>query len=204
VDPNLPRAGSRYGLRDELSAPVWLFMDDNQRVYDVQLDVPADFFRYDLTVNCRNTQAIHKAVIKLYRGEVDPDALGPVGREIELFQTDDTASTVAGVLGRLCGEEEVLEQDVVVLSSHGFDHSSLPGRLPGRYALVKDRQGRRRVLFSSVRGFKGLESPVVVLCELEDLEDENVDAQLYVGISRAKNHCVIVAPPAAQAQDRAG
>jgi superfamily I DNA/RNA helicase len=54
------------------------------------------------------------------------------------------------------------------------------------------------VLFSSIRAFKGLESPVVVLCELEDLERESMDAQLYVGMSRAKNHCVIVAPPAAR------
>jgi hypothetical protein len=38
-----------YGLRDEREAPVWLFMDDNQRVYDAELEVPDDFFRYDLT-----------------------------------------------------------------------------------------------------------------------------------------------------------
>ena len=39
-----------------------------------------------------------------------------------------------------------------------------------------------------------LESPVVVLCELEDLDDETIDQQLYVGFSRARNHCVVVAP----------
>ena len=48
--------------------------------------------------------------------------------------------------------------------------------------------------FSSIRGFKGLESPVVILCELEGLDDETRKRQLYVGISRARNHCVIVAP----------
>jgi superfamily I DNA/RNA helicase len=51
-----------------------------------------------------------------------------------------------------------------------------------------------KVRFSSIRSFKGLESPVVVLCELEDLDDATIDQQLYVGISRARNHCVIVAP----------
>jgi superfamily I DNA/RNA helicase len=53
------------------------------------------------------------------------------------------------------------------------------------------------VFFSSIRGFKGLESPVVVLCELGDLDEESRDNQLYVGMSRARNHCVIVAPKAA-------
>ena len=48
--------------------------------------------------------------------------------------------------------------------------------------------------FSSIRGFKGLEAPVVVLCELEDLDEESRDQQLYVALSRARNHCVVVAP----------
>ncbi len=30
-------------------------MDDNQRVYANQLDVPKEFHRYDLIHNCRNT-----------------------------------------------------------------------------------------------------------------------------------------------------
>jgi hypothetical protein len=34
----------------------------------------------------------------------------------------------------------------------------------------------------------------VILCELEDIDDMSRDAQLYVGLSRARNHCVIVAP----------
>jgi superfamily I DNA/RNA helicase len=50
------------------------------------------------------------------------------------------------------------------------------------------------VRFSSIRGFKGLESAVVVLCELEDLDEDTRDQQLYVGMSRAKNHCVVVVP----------
>ena len=50
------------------------------------------------------------------------------------------------------------------------------------------------VYCSSIRGFKGLESAVVVLCELEDLDDATVDQQLSVAISRAKNHCVVVVP----------
>ena len=39
-------------------------------------------------------------------------------------------------------------------------------------------------------------SAFVFLCELEDLDGESEDNQLYVGMSRARNHCVIVAPPA--------
>lgn len=182
-------------LGDEEKDQVWLFMDDNQRVYDVKLGVPAEFRPYDLTLNCRNTQAIHREVVRLYEGEVRPEAKGPEGREIELLRSDDQPATVAAVLERLCGKEEVPPQDVVVLSSHGFERSPVAQSLPGRFRPTQERgKHGRYVHCSSIRGFKGLESPVVVLCELEDLDEETRNQQLYVGMSRARNHCVLVVP----------
>ena len=182
-------------LADERQDPVWIFMDDNQRVYDVKLDVPHEFRLLDLTVNCRNTQAIHREVVKLYEGEVRPEAKGPPGRDIELLHSSDQPATVAGVLERLCGKEEVPPQDVVVLSSHGFANSGVAQSLPGRFRPTAERgQHGKFVQCSSIRGFKGLESPVVVLCELEDLDEETRNHQLYVGMSRARNHCVVVVP----------
>ena len=105
------------------------------------------------------------------------------------------------MLERLCGREEILTQDVVVLSSHGTANSPIYSHgLPGRFGLTEARPTRGgRVLFSSIRGFKGLESSVVVLCELEGLPGETLDQQLYVGLSRGKTHCVVVAPPRAPA-----
>ena len=183
-------------LRDPDVGFLWLFLDDNQRIYDQTLTVPKDFLRWDLTVNCRNTQAIHKEVMKLYEGEIRPEVRGPAGRDVELLRSDDQPRTVAGVLERLCGREEVLPQDVVVLSSHAAAKSEVASRgKAGRFTFT-DKRGQLgpNVFFSSIRGFKGLESPVVVLCELEDLDDATRDQQLYVALSRAKNHCVIVAP----------
>ena len=182
-------------LRDEENDPVWLFMDDNQRVYEPRLEVPREFRPFDLTVNCRNTQAIHREVMKLYEGDVVPEVEGPPGRDPELYTTDDPAPTVAGAIARLHEHEEVPPQDIVVLSSHGFDNSEVRTELPGRYLPTNDRgKNGKHVYFSSIRGFKGLESPVVILCELEDLDDLTLSQQLYVAVSRARNHVVVVAP----------
>lgn len=185
-------------MDDPDGGQLWLFMDDNQRVYDQLLDIPKEFRPFDLTVNCRNTQAIAREVHRKYEGAVEPETLGPEGREIELLHTDDQVATVAAVLERLCDREEVQPQDIVVLSSHGLDNSAVAQSKPGRFTFVKEPQPVGPFIrFSSIRGFKGLESPVVVLCELEDIEDETIDQQLYVAVSRAKNHCVIVAPATA-------
>jgi superfamily I DNA/RNA helicase len=184
-------------LRDDAKASIWLFMDDNQRIYEGGFRAPPDFFATELDVNCRNTQEIHSKVSELYAGEIETRVLGPAGRPIELHQTDDQAEMVAGVLERLCGREEVPTQDVVVLSAHGWEHSAIAHKPLGRFRLTtKARQPSPQVRFSSIRGFKGLESPVVILCELEDLDEATRQQQLYVGMSRAKNHCVVVVPKA--------
>ena len=185
-------------LRDELEDSIWLFMDDNQRVYAATLDVPSEYRPFDLTVNCRNTQAIHHEVMKLYAGAVTPQVIGPAGRRPQLTFSDDEPAAVAATLNELCDGEDIRPQDVVVLSAHGRDNSAIYGDDSGRWHYT-DTRGRKgnNVFFSSIRGFKGLESPVVVLCELGDLDDESRDNQIYVGMSRARNHCVIVAPSGA-------
>src|SRR5207247_9125361 len=38
-------------LADPANDLVWLFLDDNQRVYEQRLDIPREFMRFDLTVN---------------------------------------------------------------------------------------------------------------------------------------------------------
>jgi predicted ATPase len=185
-------------LDDDRKANVWLFFDDNQRIYESGFTPPDDYLAFELTVNCRNTQAIHREVMKLYRGPIVPEVKGPPGRAPELHHAEDQAAAVAGVIARLCEKEEVLPQDVVVLSAHGWENSEVRRSLPGGYAPTQKRgELGKKVYFSSIRAFKGLEAPVVILCELEDLDQETRDQQLYVGISRARNHCVIVAPPPA-------
>jgi hypothetical protein len=50
------------------------------------------------------------------------------------------------------------------------------------------------VLFETVRRFKGLERPVVILCELPD-EGQRLDQLLYTALTRATAHLVVIAPP---------
>jgi superfamily I DNA/RNA helicase len=48
-------------------------------------------------------------------------------------------------------------------------------------------------LLETVRRFKGLERPVIVLTGIDDLPASEETALLYVGLSRARAHLVIVA-----------
>ncbi|MGZ8438699.1 MAG: ATP-binding domain-containing protein [Candidatus Limnocylindrales bacterium] len=51
------------------------------------------------------------------------------------------------------------------------------------------------ILFDSIRRFKGLERPIIVLVELRP-DDKRLDQLLYIGASRARQHLVVVAPAA--------
>lgn len=180
-------------LHDEDDAQVWLFMDANQRVYDADLSSPDGFRLWDLTVNCRNTAAIHEAVMAHYRGELDPVSLGPSGRPVEEIEADDVPAAVARRLARLLGPDEVPPQDVVVLSAHGWAKSELKDQPPsGHMYSPTGAPTGRKIRLSSIRGFRGIESPVVVLCELEDLDPDTAGQQLHTGLSRARNHCIVV------------
>ena len=55
------------------------------------------------------------------------------------------------------------------------------------------------MLFETIRRFKGLERPVVILCELPD-EGQRLDQLLYTALTRAAAHLVVIAPPALAAR----
>jgi hypothetical protein len=48
------------------------------------------------------------------------------------------------------------------------------------------------ILFDTIRRFKGLERPVIVLVELGLAEAKMLDRLLYVGASRARQHLVVI------------
>jgi len=189
-------------LRNEVTAHVWIFRDDNQRVFDQDLHVPGGFQPADLNVNCRNTQAIHEELATMYAGVLTPECIGPEGRPVEWIETDDPPAALAEAIRRTCGPGEVPHEDVVVLSAHGWRHSSVGRATYEDFVLwskswgfpnPKDDDPRPRVRLESIKAYKGLEAPVVVLCELDGIEDDHARRrELYVGASRARSHLVIL------------
>lgn len=181
-------------LHDESDAFIWIYLDANQRIFDPKFTVPSGFTPYELTDNCRNTKAIHEELLTHFEGDVTPRAIGPDGRQVERIQTDDQPAAVRDVLQRLTEADGILPQDVVVLSPHSCAKSSVGRAGGGKFDYI-DRRAEpleNEVRFSSIRAFKGLEAPVIVACELENLPVESAEQQEYVAFSRARNHLVIV------------
>jgi hypothetical protein len=141
--------------------------------------------------NWRNTDQIGRAVAKVI-GRTDVETSGipgpavvsapyPAGRELELLNV---------VLAKHVLPKH-LPKDIVVLSMRGAGKESYAGatELSGLKAVPYDpakpyEEGTLRT--STVFKFKGMESHVVVLTDLDKLDSPRDRRRAYVGMSRAK------------------
>lgn len=130
----------------------------------------------------------------------------------EIFTyTDGNADACRKVLGtalrRIIGQGRVHPSDVVVLTPRSNRSSWLMGASPVEawpYRLMPEYGPEGAVLPMPTKGnevrvatihrYKGLESPVVVLAEIDGRIDEaDLASLLYVGATRARSHLVVVA-----------
>jgi len=189
----------QYLLKEPDDGILYVFYDDHQNLYrpDKQ-PIPLETAPFPLLKNCRNTQAIHKFVRQFYRATNDTKATGPAGREVELlYYTSPTElkTHLRRQLHKLIIEQRVVEEDIVVLTTKAQDKSELWKFGPlGNFQLVETPSDvRGEILATTVYQFKGLESPVVILVEI-DLDYPDYNTLMYVGASRACNHLIVIQP----------
>lgn len=213
-------------LRDRENGFFYVFYDEAQRVDFEEKWRPgfsgADTC-YPLTVNCRNTRAIYEAMTRLNPDLADAPFTGPEGRPIAFIDPagigdgdehdrdwGDDAETRAlrAALDYLTGPAGGLRpEEILVISCRGeastrwrLRHERVIGRHELRWVRY-ERAGY--VSLATIRSAKGLEYKAVVLAELDGLADEKRrDALLYVAISRAMHHLVVLGTPDAIAPRR--
>ena len=92
-----------YTLRDPDDGIVYNFFDDNQRIFaDRQAYFPFKEPLYHLTVNCRNTQSIHRIIRQYYRGNYQLACQGAEGRGIDIRKVGPTPEAVQRELRSIC------------------------------------------------------------------------------------------------------
>lgn len=184
-------------LHDPDQGILYVFFDDNQNIYHESKQIPLEAAPFPLTQNCRNTLNIHRQVLQFYHSDVTPSAGGPNGRPVERYTYADAAELkrhLRQVLHRLTVEEQVPAWDIVLLSPKRRERSQLWqfGAL-GNLRLVDQPTGASGEIFcTTVHKFKGLESPIVILAEIDNEQAWHMGMILYVGCSRARNHLILL------------
>ena len=199
-------------LRDPDDGILYIFFDDNQRLYVRHGAFPIQQPPYLLSVNCRNTKNIHQVVMKFYEAEGTeeaPYARGPLGRPVTVVPYPSSQGlqiTLQEVLRTLNVDQQVPTGEIVVLTSRLLSKRRLLDGSASDVLRLTDTwptpQGQ--VYCTTIYDFKGLERAVVILADIGRWPSEWDDMVrlLYVGCSRARNHLIVLLDQNAPARVR--
>ena len=179
-------------LNDPQSGPMVVFGDDDQELYGRgALGVPA--VEVALTENVRNTVQIAAVLEQLSgqpqqcRGATGPEVVFLPAPEERVLEVADEA-----VVALLTGGE-FRAMDIALLTTHRRhpEHVERLARL-GPLGFADSLFATDEVAVCTVKGFKGLERPAVVLAVNGFHEQDDEATLLRVGVSRATHQLVVV------------
>jgi hypothetical protein len=184
-------------LHDPTNGILYVFFDDNQRIYPNTAAIPIEMEPNPLDENCRNTQQIFRVVTQFYAGAQPPIPLGPDGYPVEVIQygnPDNGVQELRRLLHRLLNQDGFAHHDIAVLTVLGATRSEVIERKLGNVLLTEHLPlPANGVLATTIRRFKGLERAVIILCEIDQrMTSEEVETLLYIGTSRARTYLVIL------------
>jgi hypothetical protein len=184
----------QLAMEDSGDGILYIFFDDNQRLYKRAASFPEKMVEYCLCDNLRNTKPIHRAAAQFYSGG-ELIAAGPDGPAVELILAPDSTmqkKEIGKALDRFI-KAGVSPDDIAVLTGRSVSSSRVGGSLFGSYRWTNDQSTEPGLpLFESIARFKGLERAAVILVELEDHVSAERDESIYVGLSRARSSLTVI------------
>lgn len=197
-------------LKGGLSAGKWKFFGDfeKQAIYGSNAEIsigaaistrlgnPA---QYTLRVNCRNTPRIATLVHLL--GDLNPEyskVLRPddgVEPEIIYYTNEDDQKQRLLQAVKKLKQEGFVNSDIVVLSPKAPDKAitSKVDTSSGVDFAGFDHALKEQVGCGSIHAFKGMESPAIIVTDIETITGEQVASLFYVAMTRALHRLYILA-----------
>jgi hypothetical protein len=179
-------------LVDPATSAMIVFYDPAQCIFGRECSVPEMPAKFTLRYNFRNTRRIAEYLARIVETDLRPHPSCPVGDEPvvrEQSGRERALRELDELVERMIRIEGVLPDQLVILTPHTREHSLLARRTTvGSYPLADDPLDRAgAILHTSVGKFKGLESDVVILADVDPADPLcNANAR-YVAASRAKS-----------------
>lgn len=182
-------------LRDEEKGGLYVYSDENQRVFERFGRPPVPLVPLVLDHNLRNTKQIAETFMTLApmrmsaRGGDGPEVtFVPASAEDALDVADDQVDPLL--------DEGWRPEDIALLTT-GARHPEQANlqQSEGQEGYWRTFWDKDIVFYGHVLGCKGLERRVVVLCVNESAVKERSRERLYVGLSRATDRLIVVGPP---------
>lgn len=175
-----------------------IFYDEKQNIYNENFDEGIkmlkenNFLIYDLTINCRNTQniaAYNSAVTETEMPELNDNLEGEDVEFIGYDSIDELRLSVKNLLKKW-NAAQLDKSNVVFLSPTKYSKSDLNAAMGSNFKINKlndDYIPQYNVpIYSTIHGFKGLDSAIIVLLDADKIYSGQYSRLLYTAISRAK------------------
>lgn len=190
---NLLKQGFANGTWTIYFDPSQNIFNDNQDFKDIwkQLKMDAES-SYKLTINCRNTRQIAVAN-KMISNIEQAKLLRADGTDVvyeSYTSTQDEQKKLIKIIRNL-RSQGISAKDIVILSPYNekscISDLQIPSDiLPIRINPKNNVFHKETTDFYTIQSFKGLESKVVLLIDIENFEQEQNRLLNYVAVSRAR------------------
>lgn len=182
-------------LRDEVNGGLYVFSDENQRIFARFGRPPVQLVPLVLDHNLRNTKQIHQCF-----GPLAPSrmyARGGDGPEVRFVPTtpDDALAAADDEVDALIDAGWNPESICLLTTGHRHPEQQAQTDRLGHVGYWRSFWEGEDVFYGHVLGSKGLERRAVVLCLNETGERDRARERLYVGMSRATDMLVVVGNP---------
>lgn len=181
---------------------IWyMALDENQNLYNRELKELLQLLEEDirpvitvLTKNCRNTMQISNMNVKI-TGIIQSINDEAIGEDVEIIKYGDETSQkneIKRIVKRL-KMNGIKNNEITILSRYNYEDSVFKGnnflKDIARVKNIADYSENKQddyIRFSTIHSFKGLESKIIILCDVDKVNDIDSKILNYVAISRAK------------------
>ncbi len=181
---------------------MYVFYDPNQNLYiDRNPTLPALGEPFNLPVNCRNTKSIAELCSSILDFDIPTKEDAPLGDEPIFLRLDskfEIRKRVERFVHEWVNQGKLEPNQVAVLSPYRINNSSLAdcNKLRG-VELTEDLsrwKSGHGILFSTVKGFKGLEADAIMLIDVPPIEDESLfkKSDYYFACYMAKHRLLVL------------
>ncbi|PKQ28193.1 MAG: hypothetical protein CVT63_04120 [Candidatus Anoxymicrobium japonicum] len=175
----------------------YIFYDEQQNIYGKKLSFPFEVEPHSLNWNCRSTGNICALTRKIGGVNINcvPDWMpGDRVRFFSYRKPEEQASIIEKIISSLLSRN-IDTGRIMIISSHKRSRSCLAdvSRLGGYPLVEHEPPGENDAIsFSSLHRAKGLESDIVIFCDVDGGEPYCSRANQYVAISRARDMLFVV------------
>ena len=176
----------------------YMALDPEQNLYNLQFTEVYEYIKMEirptikkLNDNCRNTKQISYQNELLTGIEQSKNEViyGQDVRNIKYKDNEEQKEKIREIIKKL-KENRIDLNKVVIFSKYKFENSVFRGenflKDICKLKFIDEFMEGEGVTFSTIHSFKGLEAPIIILCDVDELNKRSNQLLNYVAISRSK------------------